>query len=78
MQSALTPAAAPTGLPQRKGANIALWVVQALLVQELGAAEAPTESIGTRAVRRIHLVDHDNAARDHPRPAPDMPGRARS
>jgi putative oxidoreductase len=30
MQSALTPAAA-TSAPQRKGANIALWVVQALL-----------------------------------------------
>jgi VIT1/CCC1 family predicted Fe2+/Mn2+ transporter len=31
MQSALTPAAAPTRAPQRKGANIALWVLQALL-----------------------------------------------
>src|ERR1700729_1801240 len=30
MQSVLTPAAA-TGAPQRKGTNIALWVVQALL-----------------------------------------------
>ncbi len=31
MQSALTPASAPTGATQRKGANIALWVLQALL-----------------------------------------------
>ena len=31
MQSALTPAAAPTRAPQRKGANIARWVLQALL-----------------------------------------------
>jgi putative oxidoreductase len=31
MQSALTPAAAPARAPQRKGANIALWVLQALL-----------------------------------------------
>jgi putative oxidoreductase len=31
MQSAITPAAAPTRLPLRKGANIALWVLQALL-----------------------------------------------
>ena len=31
IQSALTPAAAPTRAPQRKGANIALWVLQALL-----------------------------------------------
>jgi putative oxidoreductase len=31
MQSALTPAAAPARAPQHKGANIALWVLQALL-----------------------------------------------
>jgi len=31
MQSALTPAAAPAPVSQRKGANIALWVLQALL-----------------------------------------------
>jgi putative oxidoreductase len=31
MQSAFTPATAPTRAPQRKGANIALWVLQALL-----------------------------------------------
>jgi hypothetical protein len=31
MQSALTPAAAPDRAPQRKGANIALWGLQALL-----------------------------------------------
>jgi putative oxidoreductase len=31
MQSALTPAAAPARAPQRKGANIALWVLQGLL-----------------------------------------------
>ena len=31
MQSALTPAAAPAHAPQHKGANIALWVLQALL-----------------------------------------------
>jgi uncharacterized membrane protein YphA (DoxX/SURF4 family) len=31
MQSALTPAAAPTRASQSKGANIALWVLQGLL-----------------------------------------------
>src|SRR5580704_18787479 len=31
MQSALTPAAAPAPVSQRKGANVALWVLQALL-----------------------------------------------
>jgi putative oxidoreductase len=31
MQSALTPAAAPTNTPQSKGANTALWVLQGLL-----------------------------------------------
>ena len=30
-QSAITPAAALAGTPRRKGANIALWVLQALL-----------------------------------------------
>ena len=38
-QSALTPAAAPTRAAPRKGANIALWVLQALLALAfLGAA----------------------------------------
>ena len=31
MQSALAPAGAPTRAPQRKGANVALWVLQGLL-----------------------------------------------
>ena len=31
MQSAFTPTGASTRAPQRKGANVALWVVQALL-----------------------------------------------
>jgi putative oxidoreductase len=39
MQSALTPAAVSTRAPQSKGANIALWVLQALLALAfLGAA----------------------------------------
>ena len=38
MQSALTPAAAPARVPQRKGANIALWVLQALLALAFAGA----------------------------------------